>query len=207
MLYRINKKNQSKILWTIRIRIYFGDSDVVNKLEGTNPRTHLFVKKWSNFCLKNKKCWCRRHFISFKIKTKSWPQKWMYIVLVFLPLAYEFFAYLWWKICFGVGIQEYWVCLHLPLVLGWGQYKVWWPQRPFGGWKTLLQHLFSPKPLMIILLTNSSDVFTNFFHYFFPQIFLSLSSWKTNHNEYLLLKIRRFGIRDWWNYLMNHTYD
>ena len=145
--------------------------------------THLFVKKWSKFCPKNKKCWCRSHFISFKIKTKSWPRKnecILSLVLVFLPLAYEFFAYLWWKICFGVGIQEYWVCLHLPLVLGWGQYKVWWPQRPFGGWKTLLQHLFSPKPLMIILLTNSSDVFTNLFHYFFPQIFLSLSSWKTN---------------------------
>ena len=93
------------------------------------------------------------------------------LVLVFLPLAYEFFAYLWWKICFGVGIQEYWVCLHLPLVLGWGQYKVWWPQRPFGGWKTLLQHLFSPKPLMLILLKNSSDVFTNLFHYFFHKSF------------------------------------
>ena len=67
------------------------------------------------------------------------------------------------------------------------------------------------------LLTNSSDVFNNLFHEFFPRMFLSLSnwkgkqtsywsktdffsssqfaSWKRNHNKYSL-KIR---IREWWN--------
>ena len=69
-------------------------------------------------------------------------------------------------------------------------------------------------------LTNSSDVF----HQFFPRIFLSLSSWKRNQTSYwsqtfvflslpvgkrnyiqwlFIRKIRRFGIWDWWNYLMN----
>ena len=132
-----------------------------------------FVDSWFYFLMS------RTQYL-FPSKSKQRHYFRFFIKLVCLLLAYEFSAYLWWKICFGVGIQEYWGCLHLPLVLGWGQYKVWWPQRPFGGWKTLLQHLFSPKPLMIILLRNSSDVFTNLFSCFFPRILLSLSIWKKN---------------------------
>ena len=69
---------------------------------------------------------------------------------------------------------------------------------------------------------NSSDVFTNLFHDFFPHIFLSFeqlkenpnfllipkrfffqfANWKRNHNKYSL-KNRRLGIRDWWKHLMN----
>ena len=52
-------------------------------------------------------------------------------------------------------------------------------------------------------LTNSSDAFTNSFHEYFPQFFLSLESWKRNRNKYSLKKNRIFGIWVWWNYLMN----
>ena len=34
------------------------------------------------------------------------------------------------------------------------------------------------------LITNSSDNFTNLFHYFFPRIFLCLSRWKRKQNSY-----------------------
>ena len=70
-----------------------------------------------------------------------------------------------------------------------------------------------------------SYVFNNLFSQFFLQIFLSWSSWKRkqisywskvdffqfailkrNHNKFSS-KIRWFGIWDWWNYLMNQTYE
>ena len=71
-------------------------------------------------------------------------------------------------------------------------------------------------------IINSSDVFANFFFHFCTRIFLGLScwkrkqisywsktfffsqfaSWKRNLNKYLL-KNRRFGIRNGWNYLMS----
>ena len=34
------------------------------------------------------------------------------------------------------------------------------------------------------IIRNSSDVFTNLFHYFFPLIFLSLSSWRWKQTSY-----------------------
>ena len=68
------------------------------------------------------------------------------------------------------------------------------------------------------------QMFSLFFHQFFPLIFLSLISWKRkqisdwfktlflnlplfarwrrNHNKHLF-KNGRFGILDWWNYLMS----
>ena len=96
---------------------------------------------------------------------------------------------------------------------------------------TLMNHFLSVHPALVFLILkpNSSDNFTILFHEFFSKICLSLSSWKRkqtfywfktrwffsqfaswkrNHNKYLLKKfqeIRRFRIRDWWKYLMNHT--
>ena len=63
-----------------------------------------------------------------------------------------------------------------------------------------------------------SNEFIRCFHQFFQRIFLSLSSWKRKLISYwskqgfflslpvekeIITKIRRFGIRDWSNYLMN----
>ena len=55
-------------------------------------------------------------------------------------------------------------------------------------------------------ITNSSDVFTNLIYQFCPRIFLSLTLEKgiiTN----ICLKNCRFGIRDWWNHLINSFRD
>ena len=40
------------------------------------------------------------------------------------------------------------------------------------------------------------------------QGFSQFASWKRNHNKYSSKKFvnSEFGIRDWWNYLMNRTY-
>ena len=57
--------------------------------------------------------------------------------------------------------------------------------------------------------------------HFFPSIFLSLSLWKSKEISYwsktfvslsfpvekeIIINIRRFGIRDWWNHLMNSLF-
>ena len=68
-------------------------------------------------------------------------------------------------------------------------------------------------------ITNSSDVFTNLFHEFFPRIFLSLSSWNQTKTAFFFFfcklkqkyrkifkKNCRIGIRVWWNYLMNLSF-
>ena len=55
-------------------------------------------------------------------------------------------------------------------------------------------HMFSP-----IFCTN-----------FFSTIFLSLASWKSNHNKYYIIfreKICRLGIQDSWNYLMSQSIE
>ena len=71
-------------------------------------------------------------------------------------------------------------------------------------------------------VTNLSDVFTSLFHDFFPKKFSLSEQLKTKTNflnvqkrwlfsQFLIIDIRekfcRFGIRDWWNYLMNSLED
>ena len=113
--------------------------------------------------------------------------------------------------------------VHFPLILESKLKKYRWkmcikPRKQLLKWFNELK---------IRLVSNSSYVFTNLFHEFFQWIYLSLSNWKRKqffyywsktaffsqfviwkrkHNIWSL-KNRRFGIQDWWNYLMNSLLD